>query len=268
MRSASEFSVFWKAVLSVAPEWEEGTYCSNGPSAGRPKLDGIDMATNVPPQFLLLCHNEMAYNPMTVEQIALYCIQDAPVGGESLITRNKDLLQSLSPTTLKFLKERGGITYTRDFYDARKPPLVKTPGVGSWQEKCGLPDDAGEEECNAFWKKMGFGDDDIVWGEGGNLHVKNYHPGVVPDPETGEDVWWNVIHTGSFKATDGTPFSKKMVEEIQRTGWKHTYSWKLRPGDWLMLDNMRMQHGRLPFANDDSTQRCLLTVYSNPRKSY
>ena len=38
-------------------------------------MSGIDMATNVPPQFLLLCHNEMCYNPQTIERIALYCIQ-------------------------------------------------------------------------------------------------------------------------------------------------------------------------------------------------
>ena len=60
MRSAEDFSHFWKGHLSTTPALEEGRYNSLGPSGGRDKLSGIDLATNVPPQFLLLCHNEVS----------------------------------------------------------------------------------------------------------------------------------------------------------------------------------------------------------------
>ena len=52
MRSADDFSQFWKAYLSLAPAIEEGKYSSLGPSGGRDKLAGVDLATNVPPEFL------------------------------------------------------------------------------------------------------------------------------------------------------------------------------------------------------------------------
>jgi hypothetical protein len=270
MRSAEDFSHFWKGHLSTAPALVEGRYNSLGPSGGRDKMSGIDMATNVPPQFLLLCHNEMRYNPKTIERIALYCIQDAREGGESLIARNSDLNKNLPANVATFIKDHGGIKYQREFFDARNPPKATLTGgggaKGSWQDKCSLPKDAGRDEATAFFKEMGFTDGDMVWDDEGVLTLSNHHPGFITDPETGEEVWWNIVHTGSLVTGDGTPFPKKMVQEIQKNGWAHTYAFKLKPGDWLVCDNLRVQHGRLPFS-PEGPKRVLLTVYSGPTPS-
>ena len=94
--------------------------------------------------------------------------------------------------------------------------------------------------------------------------MTNVHPGYVRDPSSGAEVWWNIVHTGSLTAADGTPFPPKLVAEVQRTAWEHTYAFKLHPGDWLMLDNMRVQHGRLPYEASSQQKRVLLTVYSSP----
>ncbi len=83
---------------------------------------------------------------------------------------------------------------------------------GSWQDKCSLPKDATQEQAIEFFKGMGFKTDQMKWDEDGGLKLSNYHPGFVKDPQTGQDVWWNIIHTGSLKAGDGTPFPKKMVQ--------------------------------------------------------
>ena len=87
MRSADDFAAFWAGCKEEAPALEEGRYISLGPSHGRDRMSGIDLATNVPPQFLLLCHNELCYNPQTVGRIALYCIQDAKVRRFGMTTR-------------------------------------------------------------------------------------------------------------------------------------------------------------------------------------
>jgi len=208
-----------------------------------------------------------------VGRIALFCIQDAPLGGESTIARNRDLNKGLPKEVWQFLEEHGGIEYSREFYDANNPPPMQLDGQqagprGSWQTKCELPDTAGREEAEEFFARMGFNvDTQITWDEAGTLRVSNYHPGYVRDPETGENVWWNIVHTGSLKMTDGEMFPKKMISEIQRSAWEHTYAFKLRPGDWLMLDNMRVQHGRLPYQDSPDHKRCLLTVYSHGRPS-
>mmetsp|Transcript_556 Transcript_556/g.1256 ORF Transcript_556/g.1256 Transcript_556/m.1256 type:complete len:443 (-) Transcript_556:87-1415(-) len=269
MRNAEEFGHFWRGCVAAEEPKPlvEGRYNSMGPSGGRKKLSGIDMATNVPPAFLLLCHNEMCYNPTTVGRICLYCVQDAPLGGESLIARNSDLGKSLPKSVSDFVKKHGGILYSREYYDAQNPPKVPPQGSGPWQTKCSLPEDGTKEQAIEFFKGMGFTDDQMEWDEEGGLKLTNQHPGFYTDPTTGEDLWWNIIHTGNMKAADGTPFPKKVVADIQRTGWEHTYAFKLRPGDWLVCDNIRVQHGRLPYLDDARQQRCLLTVYSDPMPS-
>jgi len=223
MRSAEAFSHFWRGCLAAenpAP-LEEGRYVSLGGRAGRDKLNGVDLATNVPPQFPLLCHNEVCYNPTTVGRIALYCVQDAPLGGETLVTRNRDL--QVPPKARQFLEGHGGLLYSRDFYDARRgPPAEEAPPaaasaasgkgkqggkskkgkkqqaatqkavatkppsalLGSWQEKCGLPEDAGRPEAEAFFAGMGFDvGSQLEWSDedGGVLRVTNQHPGFVTD---------------------------------------------------------------------------------------
>lgn len=272
MRSAEEFAHFWKGCLEEeAPEpLVEGRYTSLGPAAGRDKLSGIDLATNVPPDFLLLNHNELCYNPTTVGRIGLYCVQDAPVGGESTMARNCDLGTTHSAAVREFLAEHGGVLYSRTFFDAKNPPppQVTTAALGSWQGKCALPDDAAREDADAFFLEMGFAKEELEWDANGCLTVTNVHPGYVRDGPSGDEAWWNIVHTGSLTAADGTPFPPKLVAEVQRTAWEHTYAFKLRPGDWLMLDNMRVQHGRLPYEASPQQKRQLLTVYSNPCPSF
>lgn len=273
MRSAEAFGTFWRACLAKAPPLEEGTYSSLGPSAGRAKLAGIDTATNVPPEFLLLCHNELCYNPTTVERIALYCVQEAALCGHSLVARNADLAHSHSPAVREFVRAHGGLLYERRYFDAAAKARggASAGGAGgaqgSWQEKCSLPADATRADAEAFFARMGFTPEQLSWDEDGGLVVSNVHPGYVRDPASGEEMWWNIAHTGSIKAADGTPFPKKLVAEIQRTGWEHTYAFKLLAGDWLVLDNIRMQHGRLPYMQEPERPRTLLTVYSTPMPS-
>ena len=141
---------------------------------------------------------------------------------------------------------------------------MTTKALGSWQAKCSLPEDAPREAAEAFFLGMGFDASELGWDANGCLTVTNVHPGYVRDPLSGEEAWWNIVHTGSLTAVDGTPFPPKLVADVQRTAWAHTYAFKLKPGDWLMLDNMRVQHGRLPYEASEEQKRCLLTVYSSP----
>ena len=60
---------------------------------------------------------QMCYNPVTIEHIALYCIQDAPEGGESIITRNCDL--PVPPKAKKFMADHNGILYSREVWRVR-----------------------------------------------------------------------------------------------------------------------------------------------------
>ena len=110
--------------------------------------------------------------------------------------------------------QRTQLLSTGNYYLQRKLlfPMVCAGAKGSWQDKCSLPKNASQEEAIEFFKGMGFKTEQMKWDEDGGLKLINYHPGFVKDPQTGQDVWWNIIHTGSLKAGDGTAFPKKMVQ--------------------------------------------------------
>ena len=70
---------------------------SHEPLGGpRQVVNGIDVATNIPPKVLLDCHNEMLYNPHPNEVTVLACCEPAHSGGESLIARNADYTPRVS----------------------------------------------------------------------------------------------------------------------------------------------------------------------------
>eukprot|EP01024_Parvocaulis_polyphysoides_P045459 TRINITY_DN425_c3_g1_i10.p2 TRINITY_DN425_c3_g1~~TRINITY_DN425_c3_g1_i10.p2 ORF type:complete len:147 (-),score=6.57 TRINITY_DN425_c3_g1_i10:657-1097(-) len=119
----------------------------------RPKIGKQDKAQTMTGVSLVTCQNETVFNPQTPQYFAIYCLQDADIGGESLICHNKG----------------------KSFVNA---------AVGM----------------------------------------------IIPE---------------------------HLLAELQARSWRHTYSFKLKPGDWLVLDNLKVQHGRMQYT-DVNVERTLL----------
>jgi alpha-ketoglutarate-dependent taurine dioxygenase len=68
-----------------------------------------------------------------------------------------------------------------------------------------------------------------------------------------------MIHLG-----DGTAFTKLEATDLKRKQFPACSAFKLQRGDWLVLDNLKVQHGRLPYVDDPDPQRkrTVLTVYT------
>jgi len=60
---------------------------------------------------------------------------------------------------------------------------------------------------------------------------------------------------------DGTLFPSEFNDRLELYHWKAASAFKLQKNDWLVLDNKRVMHGRLPYSNQ-GPERQLLTVYS------
>ena len=128
---ASDFKKFWNACLQHKNQkWTEMSYIPF--SEPRAQLDGVDLATNIPPGMILPCHNELAYNPRPAGRIALYCLQEATVGGESLVAWNRDITQLVPTELIQYLEAHGGICYDRLYYNAKQPPSNPPPYSMSW----------------------------------------------------------------------------------------------------------------------------------------
>lgn len=266
-KTEQEFAEFWKGCMNAAAcsPWEPAVYINMGKS--RQQVAGVDTATNIPPHVILNTHNELSYNPIRPSRIALYCLENAVSGGESIIARNEDITATVSPKLVSYIRDHGGLKYSRSYSDAAAQAkggasnswLAAQLGV-TWQEKCGLPEGASRKEAEDFWVANGFLRENLEWDEHGTLRVSNVETGFIIDKRTNQQTWLNNADTCCMCA-DGTRVPVDLLKEFQRDRWKATHGFKLQPGDWLMLDNLRVQHGRLPYIPEPVTRR-LLTVYT------
>lgn len=157
--TSKDFSVFWK---SCSASMDPVYYNTFGPD--REQDNGIDLATNFPPNILLSCHNEMAYNPQPPGKFALFCLQDAFEGGETILAKNSILTKMISMEVKEFTKAHGGVAYVRKYHDADKPVTSHQKGSSmSWQDKCRTGDIAA---ARLYFLDLGFKDEDIQFDSG------------------------------------------------------------------------------------------------------
>eukprot|EP00550_Attheya_septentrionalis_P010649 CAMPEP_0198299212 /NCGR_PEP_ID=MMETSP1449-20131203/43883_1 /TAXON_ID=420275 /ORGANISM="Attheya septentrionalis, Strain CCMP2084" /LENGTH=381 /DNA_ID=CAMNT_0044000699 /DNA_START=73 /DNA_END=1218 /DNA_ORIENTATION=- len=256
--TADDFEQFWNGCLQgdhLDDGWTPTSYMPFGKQ--RAKLGSVDLVTPFPPENALPCHNEMVYNPMSPAGIAFFCLSDAPEGGETILARNAELTKVVSAELQQLVKEHGGIRYRRAYYDQNDEQAVKAahPFEVSWQEKTGVED---RDEAIKFFSNFGFGADHLVYfNEEGRLIVENVRSGY----NDNED-WFNILAMGMFELADGTKVPSDMIQQLQRDEWKPVKALKLRPGDWIVLNNRSVQHGRLPFRESPEQKRVILTVYT------
>jgi hypothetical protein len=233
---------------------------------GRPrqKQAGVDTATNIPPTLTLNPHNELSYNPIRPSRIGLYCLLPSKAGGESIIARNSDITDLIPPQLIQHLNDHGGILYERSYRDANAPTTTNANGTTAldkqlsitWQEKCGGVQT--RQEAEDFWISRGFYKDHLIWEPDGSLRVQNIETALIQDPHTQQHLWFNNIDTVGVCADGSGRPPQHLLQQYQAERWKAVYAWRLQPGDWLVLDNFKVQHGRLPYP--EGQERRLLTV--------
>ena len=138
-------------------------------------------------------------------RIALFCLQDAEIGGESLVTTNKLLTKNIPIEIKNYIKNCGGVLYERNYYDLNnnnnKDIKINNPWAMSWQEKCGISisnnnnnndkndyninNNNDREKAINYFLKLKFEKEKIVFDENGNLKITFVHPGFITDIKTG-----------------------------------------------------------------------------------
>jgi hypothetical protein len=156
--------------------------------------------------------------------------------------------------------ERKGVRYVRNLHGGGGPGP-------SWQQTYETEDRAVVEEfCNR--SNISF-----TWKEDGGLKLVQFRPATILHPVTGERVWFNQVDQfhpshldveiyetlmmmydnneedlpmyGSFG--DGSSISLGAIKEIRDTVDSEICLTPWRAGDLLMVDNVLVCHGRMPF---------------------
>lgn len=246
LHNVSDFGAFWSAM-----QWDpvEHVSCYNRKRA-RSAQGNVDLVDTDVPWMVLGPHNEHACNPNPTGRIAFYGLQPATItGGESLIRFNSDI--HVPDHVADFVKQHGGIQTTRVYADHGRmlQDASRHPTSMSWQERCNTES---KQECMDFFAQRGMAN--ATFDTNDTLTVISSHGGWL------DKSWFNHVDYG-FPTTcsDGTAFPREWQMEMKRRKWSQTFAYKLQEGDWLIMDNRKVQHGRLPYQGD----RRLIVTYTD-----
>jgi alpha-ketoglutarate-dependent taurine dioxygenase len=226
-------------------------------------------ATEYPASQEIPLHNENAYQRVWPRKILFYCGKPASAGGETPIADLRVVTRSL-PVDLMSTFRAKGVKYIRHYR-----PYVDLP----WQAVFQTQDkDQLSEICHR---------NNIIfeWVEPNLLRTEQICQGTAIHPETGEETFFNqahLFHVSSLEKEiakglidlfgadrlprdaqygDGSPIAAETLDVIRTNFLKNRRVFNWVAGDVLLLDNMRVAHGRAPFAGERKHYAKLLEPY-------
>lgn len=248
--SAKEFANMWDEI-----SWPQ--FKRIDPFYDRYKIDGIDVAPRAWPERIVPVHNEQTYNPKSPEKVLFYMLQEAIEGGETLLFRNSELTEKMSPDVINFVKNDGHVVYNQwVLYDGDTTDDMDRKAK-SWQHKTGATT---VSEAIRVLVDYGFNESGISFDDEGTMFLENNHTNFFNDK--GKELWLNSITLRSAGRPNGEPLPFRLHQLNEIANWQSSYAFKLRKGDLLVLDNLRVGHGRLPYRNSAGVERKLLTCYA------
>jgi alpha-ketoglutarate-dependent taurine dioxygenase len=225
---------------------------------------GVHTATEFPAELAIPPHNEQAYSSHAPRYLAFFCDRPADAGGSThLVDSNRWHEEIPASTRARF--DTGGVTYVRNYYPWLAP---------NWQTAFRTDDpDVALQRCRADGGEASWRPD--------GLRTLHRRTATICHPETGDTVWFNQAHLfhparldddtrvalrdlyepdalpRDARYGDGEPIPDDEIGEVLAAAQRCTVDVDLEAGDLLVLDNLRVAHGRLPFRG---TRRMYVTM--------
>lgn len=216
----------------------------------------IYTSTEYPASQSIPLHNEMSYSRQWPMKILFLCVQPAERGGATPIADSHRVFERIEPRVREAFARRG-VMYVRNYGAGVDLP---------WQEVFQTDD---RERVERFCAGSGI---EVEWLPGDRLRTRQVCQGVASHPRGGEPLWFNqahLFHVSSLPEAvrdhllaqfaedelprhafygDGTPIEAAALEEIRAAYDAETVTFPWSRGDLLVLDNMRVAHGREPYS--------------------
>lgn len=214
-------------------------------------------STEYPAELTISMHNELSYAHTWPARLLFHCARAPETGGATPLVDGARWLAALAPEIRAAFRD--GVRYTQNLHDGF--------GLGkSWQDTFETTDRASVEAylagAHAEW----------AWQDDGGLRITQVRPATVRHPVTGEEVWfnqadqWHPATLGddvaaeladafapdelpqSVTFADGSPIPAEHVTEIRDQGLACAIDVDWRAGDFMVIDNVQVAHGRRPFT--------------------
>lgn len=248
---------FARLTRSVAPGLLD-CLDDNGP---RTKItSGIYTSTEYPAEYQLSMHSEYAYSHKFPARLFFCCVVEPGNGGQTPVGDNRKILKELDPGVVdRFTQKK--IKYLRNLHGGS--------GFGlSWQ---GAFQTSNKSAVEDYCRGMSI---DYEWKSDGGLRLENTFVSTITHQRTGEQVWFNQapqFHPSDYPADiyeslmqsfrgkedelpqtslygDNTQIDVADLKHIRDTMFKQATVFSWRQGDVMMIDNVLVCHGRMPFS--------------------
>jgi alpha-ketoglutarate-dependent taurine dioxygenase len=227
---------------------------------------GIFTATEYPPSQSIGMHCENAYQRQWPLKIVFGCLLPATSGGETPIADVRRVTVRLGGRLVDDF-ERRGVRYVRHYR-----PHVDLP----WQTVFQVSDRRALAE---FCARVDLSHE---WLDEDTLRTAQVCQGTARHPITGDRLWFNqaqLFHSSSLGAEseaalaqlfgrdrlprqayfgDGGEIADRDLQAVRRAFEDEAVAFAWQSGDVLLLDNMRVAHGRRPFKGERKVIAALL----------
>lgn len=231
----------------------------------------IYTSTDYPPDQRIYLHNENSYQRAWPLKIFFFCHTPAQQGGETPIADCQRVYERIDPLIREKFRTKK-ILYVRNFGDGFGLP---------WQTVFQTSDKAAVE---AYCHAAGIATE---WKDGNRLRTTQIRPAIVHHPQTGAPIWFNhatFFHISTLAPSvqealqvefqeqdlpnntyygDQTAIEPDVLDHLRMAYDYETVKFPWQKGDIVMLDNMRVAHGREPFSGP----RKVLVAMSEPFSS-
>jgi len=265
IKSVPEFESF---IRTISGELIKYSYRSTPRSQ---VSDNIYTSTEYPAEQFIPLHNEMAYSSSWPMKIWFFCLEAAQQGGETPIADSRKVFQRINPKIKEqFLQKK--IMYVRNYGEGLD---LQWESVFQTNQK---------SEVETYCRKAGI---EFEWKDGNHLRTRQVCQAVAAHPKTGEIVWFNqahLFHVSSLESEvrkflllnfkesdlprnayygDGSPIEASVLDEIREIYQQEAVKFTWQKGDILMLDNMLIAHGRMPFLGSRQVVVGMAEAYLN-----
>jgi alpha-ketoglutarate-dependent taurine dioxygenase len=220
-------------------------------------------STEYPASEVIGMHHEMSYLPEWPRRLFFYCLVPAREGGQTSLASSRDVLRAVGPDIASRLRTKE-VSYIRHFHS--DIPLGR-----SWRATYATDN---RDEVNDIVLQQGSA---CSWLPGDVLRVTTRREALTTHPETHEEMWFNQAeqwHPSSLASEtrmmleeivgrrqmphdreygNGDPLEDDALVEIRQALHSNKLLFDWAHGDFLVIDNVLMMHGREAFTGERKT---------------